>query len=702
MTEKLIKRMRWRAFFYLNPNATANNRNTFDFKSTKPAPNIRELTNFEQGISELIHNIKLKPHHNSFQTTLKNDLTTAKTSPNLLIKADKTTNYYRLTTNQYNKLLDSNVTKNYKTAPDNTTSLITETDKRIATSLNLEDRIEQLAEKEAFITLKDHKPNFQNKPTCRLINPTKSEIGKISKKLLETINKTLVTKTNVNLWQKTTDVVEWFRNIDDKQSHSFISFDVTDFYPSITETLLIKALDFANKHTPISEEEKHIIIHAKQSVLIHNNQSWIKKDSPANPFDVTMGSFDGAETCELVGIYLMSLLPDEMKGKIGLYRDDGLAISAESPQNVEKLKKLICTIFKKHHLKLTIEANKKVTNFLDVTLNLTTNTYKPYTKPNNTILYVHKDSNHPPTITKNLPLNINRRLTLLSSNEQEFNKVTPPYQTALKNSGYTHTLTYGQGLTNSDRTKNRRNRNRNVTWYNPPYNANIKTNIGKKFLELIDTCFPNTNPLRKIFNRRTLKLSYSCMPNVRQHIDAHNKKTLKQTQPDNTTNRTCNCRNQTNCPMNGNCLTTNLIYQATVTRLDNNTSETYIGLTANDFKTRYRNHTCSFNHKEKQNQTELSKHVWKLKDSSVAYNINWKTIKQAKPYSNKTKRCHLCLTEKLYIICRPEYGTLNKRNELGSSCRHSRSYLLGHTKEGGATSRKQPARRTASHSASVT
>ena len=61
----------------------------------------------------------------------------------------------------------------------------------------------------------------------------------------------------------------------------------------------------------------------------------------------------------------------------------------------------------------------------------------------------------------------------------------------------------------------------NVIWFNPPYNSNVKTNIGHKFLQAIDDCFPKNNPLHKIFNRNTLKLSYSCMPNIRNIISDH-------------------------------------------------------------------------------------------------------------------------------------------------------------------------------------
>ena len=62
--------------------------------------------------------------------------------------------------------------------------------------------------------------------------------------------------------------------------------------------------------------------------------------------------------------------------------------------------------FKDNDLKITIDANKKIVNFLDVTFNLTDGTYKPYMKLNNKLLYVHKQSNHPPTLLKNIPTNI--------------------------------------------------------------------------------------------------------------------------------------------------------------------------------------------------------------------------------------------------------------------------------------------------------
>ena len=102
---------------------------------------------------------------------------------------------------------------------------------------------------------------------------------------------------------------------------------------------------------------------------------------------------------------------------------------------------------------------------------------------------------------------------------------------------------------------------------------------------------------------------------------------------------------------------------------DNKPSQTYIGLTENSFKTRFTNHRNSFKDHKKKLSTELSKHVWKLKEANVHFQISWKILKHTASYNPVSERCNLCLWEKYFIICRPELATLNRRNELVSSCR---------------------------------
>ncbi len=174
-----------------------------------------------------------------------------------------------------------------------------------------------MAERQAFITLKDHKENFENNPKCRLINPAKSEIGRISKKILEKINTTIRNTTSLNQWKNSLSVINWFNNVQDKQQHTFIIFDIENFYPSITEDLLKNALSFAKTYCTIPDKDTNIIMHARKSLLFNNGTTWIKKDS--NLFDVTMGSFDCAEICELVGLFILNNLATKYgKDNIGL------------------------------------------------------------------------------------------------------------------------------------------------------------------------------------------------------------------------------------------------------------------------------------------------------------------------------------------------------------------------------------------------
>ena len=116
------------------------------------------------------------------------------------------------------------------------------------------------------------------------------------------------------------------------------------------------------------------------------------------------------------------------------------------------------------------------------------------------------------------------------------------------------------------------------------------------------------------------------MPNVKQIIDSHKGalilKKAETAQPQQDEGKTCNCRKKEDCPLNGECLVNEVGYQAMVTTRD--TKETYIGLTATHFKTRYRNHQMSFRHEKRRNETELSKHLWQLKEENKEFAIAWK------------------------------------------------------------------------------
>ena len=171
-----------------------------------------------------------------------------------------------------------------------------------------------------------------------------------------------------------------------------------------------------------------------------------------------MGSFDGAEVCELVGLYLLDKLSELLgKDNVGLYRDDGLAaIKNTSGPVLDKMRKNIITLFKNEDLGITIDTNLIETDFLDVTFNLTSGKFFPYRKPNNMPLYINVKSNHPPSIIKDNKM-INKRLSDLSCNEEEFDKAEPLYEKSLHESGCKTSMSHAQ-----TEVKNSRNRSRNI------------------------------------------------------------------------------------------------------------------------------------------------------------------------------------------------------------------------------------------------
>ena len=152
-----------------------------------------------------------------------------------------------------------------------------------------------------------------------------------------------------------------------------------------------------------------------------------------------MGSYDGAEVCELVGIFVLSHLPKRyVRSNVGLYTDDGLEVFRDvSGSEAERVKKDIIRFFRELGLRITIQTNLRVVNFLDVTFNLSSGKYYPYHKPNDKPLYINRLSNHPPPILRQLPTAIGRRLTDISYDVDVFREAAPLYNNALRESGYT-------------------------------------------------------------------------------------------------------------------------------------------------------------------------------------------------------------------------------------------------------------------------
>ena len=132
-----------------------------------------------------------------------------------------------------------------------------------------------------------------------------------------------------------------------------------------------------------------------------------------------MGCYDGAEICELVGIFILNKLSNIVdKNSIGLYRDDSLGIfdKLSGPQ-IEQSKKKITKIFKDCRLSITLTTNNTSVDFLDLILNLKTESYQLFRKPNSDpiyiyiYIYIYINLNHPPQILKQLPKTISKRLS---------------------------------------------------------------------------------------------------------------------------------------------------------------------------------------------------------------------------------------------------------------------------------------------------
>ena len=308
----------------------------------------------------------------------------------------------------------------------------------------------------------------------------------------------------MNQWRNTTEAISWFQSIKDKQRKSLISFDIVDFYPSISESLLDRPIAWAQQFTIIFPKDIAILKHARKSLLFHNNHTWSKRDSDST-FDVSMGSYDGAEICELIGLFILNSLQELFGKDVGLYHDDGLAVlNTKSGRLCEKAKKDLTRKFNELGLSITALTSQQRTNFLDITFDLANDTYKPYRKPNDEPLYINNSSNHPPSILRELPSSINKRINTLSCDKGTFDAAAPEYKEVLRRSDFNAQLTYQPPNAN---TNTRRSRSRNVIWYNPPFSKNVKTNIAHKFLQLIDKHFPPSNKLSKLFNRHTVRVS---------------------------------------------------------------------------------------------------------------------------------------------------------------------------------------------------
>ena len=176
----------------------------------------------------------------------------------------------------------------------------------LAKSLNIQDRVHKIGRQESYVTVKDHKEDFPARISYRLLNPCKTEIGIVSKCILQRVVSDVKDRTNFQHWGNTAGAIDWFANIQDKKAARFLQFDIESFYPSITQDILLKAIDYARNFSYISDKSIDIILHCRKSILFHKGEAWVKKTN--SDFDVSMGSHDGAEIADIIDLYLLHML----------------------------------------------------------------------------------------------------------------------------------------------------------------------------------------------------------------------------------------------------------------------------------------------------------------------------------------------------------------------------------------------------------
>ena len=156
-------------------------------------------------------------------------------------------------------------------------------------------------------------------------------------------------------------------------------------------------------------------------------------------------------------------------------------------------------------------------------------------------------------------------------------------------------------------------------------------------------------------------------------IKGHNKKVISKPHDQRPK---CNCRKKAECPMEGNCQVNNILYKCDITRPL--PKKVCLRLAEGEWKSRFYNHKLSFKHKRYSNKTTLWSYIWPLKSfSSETPNLRWSILRCVPPYSNISKKCLLCLYEKLEIVTyQNQKELLNKRSELLCKCHHANKFIL--------------------------
>ena len=180
------------------------------------------MDRFESVLIGIVKNIKFKKIHNNIQKQMSNDIRRIKESDCIFAKSCKSGKLYEIDKRKYKQMMFKEVIKHYRKAPPNLEKELNSEAKMLASKLGIVDWVEKYNTKNCFIE-------------CRLINPAKTQIGEVSKIIVQDIYASLRLTLNINQWRSTQDCIKWFNEYDEDDKCSFIKYDIKEFYPSITE-----------------------------------------------------------------------------------------------------------------------------------------------------------------------------------------------------------------------------------------------------------------------------------------------------------------------------------------------------------------------------------------------------------------------------------------------------------------------------------
>ena len=247
------------------------------------------MDKFEAEMIGMVKEIKFRKMRNNIRQKMYEDIRRIKEPDGIFVKSDKSGNLYEIEKGRYKQMMFQEVVKHYRKAPPDLEKELNSEAKMLAHRLGIVDRVEKYNTKNCFITIKDHKSDFKANPECRLINPAKTQIGRVSKIIVQDISASLRLALNINQWRSTKDCIKWFEEYDKDDRCSFIKYDIREFYLSITKRTLDRAFDLAKEYMVIPLDKVEIIKHCRKTLLYYDDSIWIKKKKGGN-FDTPIGA----------------------------------------------------------------------------------------------------------------------------------------------------------------------------------------------------------------------------------------------------------------------------------------------------------------------------------------------------------------------------------------------------------------------------